>query len=131
MMASQFCKSCESCQRKVTGCLATFWMVQKASWSQFDPGKTMTPNFIGILALTIGQKCGNSPASDGVVAQFHDTTDTNREPPRAPRVTEACGFRLSVLYVCGLCGSWFRKLSQHERWTRPRTRRRERDARGL
>src|SRR5229473_1475328 len=46
MMASQFSKSCDSCQRNVTGCLRTCSTVQKASWSQFDPGKMMTPNFM-------------------------------------------------------------------------------------
>src|SRR5438552_10059185 len=46
MMASQFSRSCDSCQRNVTGCLATCWMVQNASWSQFDPGKMTTPNFM-------------------------------------------------------------------------------------
>src|SRR5947208_15252163 len=46
MMASQFSRSCDSCQRNVTGCLATCWMVQNASWSQFDPGNMTTPNFM-------------------------------------------------------------------------------------
>src|SRR5437868_7646636 len=45
-MASQFCKSCDSCHRNVTGCLATCWIVQNASWSQLEPGKMITPNFM-------------------------------------------------------------------------------------
>src|SRR5215469_6103929 len=45
-MASQPCRSGESCQRKVTGCLATSAMAQYASWSQLEPGKMMTPNFM-------------------------------------------------------------------------------------
>src|SRR5882724_7300154 len=53
MMASQFCRSAESCHRNVTGCLATCWIVQYASWSQFDPGKMMTPNFISRFLLEI------------------------------------------------------------------------------
>ena len=30
----------------VTGCFMTCSTVQKASWSQFDPGKMTTPNFM-------------------------------------------------------------------------------------
>src|ERR1700727_1168125 len=46
MTASQFWRSWDSCQRNVTGCFATCWIVQKASWSQFEPGNTRTPNFM-------------------------------------------------------------------------------------
>src|SRR3954471_7223888 len=46
MTQSTPCKSCDSCHRETTCCLATWPATYKASWSQLDPGKVMTPNFI-------------------------------------------------------------------------------------
>src|SRR6266550_7586905 len=55
-MASQSSKSWDSCHRNVTGCLATCWMVQNASWSQLEPGKMMTPNFIVFLNQSLARE---------------------------------------------------------------------------
>src|SRR5438552_18870651 len=59
MIASQFSRSWDSCHRNVTGCLATCWMVQNASWSQLEPGKMMTPNFIALLHQSLARKKKN------------------------------------------------------------------------
>src|SRR5260221_7893250 len=47
MMASQLWRSSDWCQMNSTGFWRTWPMAWKASWSQLDPGKTTTPNFMG------------------------------------------------------------------------------------
>src|ERR1035438_9881625 len=76
MMASQPCRSGESCHRKVTGCLATSEIAQYASWSQLEQGNMITPNFIaesspwqGKLEFSMGfepVRRGGHPTSNAI-----------------------------------------------------------------
>src|SRR5438876_4163554 len=71
MIASQFSRSWDSCFRNVTGCLATCWMVQNASWSQLEPGKMMTPNFIACLLGRSNQSLARKKKTAWVVTKSH------------------------------------------------------------
>src|SRR5579859_1378273 len=54
MTASQLWRSSDWCQMNSTGFWRTWPMAWKASWSQLDPGKTTTPNFMGTSGSDAG-----------------------------------------------------------------------------
>ena len=85
-------RSSESCQRKVTGWWATSAITWNVSWSQLEPGKTRTPNFM----LLGYQFRGCKATIDVAVSQAKrlassTAASTARNSPAAPYVPAITG----------------------------------------
>src|SRR5882762_847745 len=92
MRASQLWRSSDWCQTNSTGFSRRWPMAWKASWSQLDPGKTTTPNFMG----TSGSDAGRFILAQRREAHRRDAEGAEKEEVR---LVDSQGHDLSCPYT--------------------------------